>query len=142
MNVENRKKCDVKKKKMKSTWLPPLEIITVDILAELRSHAHTVFFSPFSLNLQRAFSHIIPFLQTCFPPLPPDNLNCFLSSVLWRHLVAICKTAAEPRLPVRKLGCVYRCWEIPRSGRSPVGNSSCVDRAAEFNTMTEHTHHL
>lgn len=77
MNVENRKKCDVKKKKMKSTWLPPLEIITVDILAELRSHAHTVFFSPFSLNLQRAFSHIIPFLQTCLKAL----YHCFCTII-------------------------------------------------------------
>lgn len=51
--------------------LPPLEIITVDILAELRSHAHSVFFFPFSLNLQRAFSHIIPFFANLFEgPVP------------------------------------------------------------------------
>ena len=76
MNVENRKKWDVKKK-WKAPVLPPLEIITVDILAELRSHAHTVFFSAFSLNLQRAFSHIIPFLQTCLKAL----YHCFCTII-------------------------------------------------------------
>lgn len=60
MHVENRKNMVSKEKKNEAPVLPPLEIITVDILAELRLRAHTVFFSPFSLNLQRALSHVIP----------------------------------------------------------------------------------
>lgn len=41
-----------KKENEKTPVFPPLEIIAVDILLELRLHAHTIFLPAFSPNLQ------------------------------------------------------------------------------------------